>query len=145
AQDGPPVAPAPVSPDDLAYLQFTSGTTASSRAVALAHRHLIANISAAGSMAGVEAGRDVFVSWLPLFHDMGLIGMVFGSVLFGVDLVLIPTEEFLGRPGVWIDAMSRYRGTVTAAPNFGYGLAARDLRSKPRALDLSAWRVAANG
>lgn len=145
AADGPPVAPAPISPDDLAYLQFTSGTTASSRAVALTHRHLIANITAAGSMAGVEASRDVFVSWLPLFHDMGLIGMLFGSVLLQTDLVLIPTEEFLGRPGVWLDAMSRYRGTVTASPNFGYGLAARDLRAKPRALDLTSWRVAANG
>ena len=144
-QDGPPVAPAASSEDDLAYLQFTSGTTASSRAVTLTHRHLVANMTSAGTMAGVDADRDVFVSWLPLFHDMGLIGMLVGSVLFRTDLVLIPTEEFLGRPGVWVDAMSRYHGTITASPNFGYGLAARDLRAKPRALDLSSWRIAANG
>ncbi len=133
------------SPDDLAYLQFTSGTTARSRAVALTHRHLIANLEAAGEMAEVDPDRDVFVSWLPLFHDMGLIGMLLGSVLYRTDLVLIPTEEFLGRPGVWVDAMSRYGGSITASPNFGYGLAARDLATKPRALDLSRWRIAANG
>lgn len=133
------------SGDDIAYLQFTSGTTARSRAVALTHRHLIANLDAAGEMAEVDPGQDVFVSWLPLFHDMGLIGMLLGTILFQTDLVLIPTEEFLGRPGVWADAMSRYGGTITASPNFGYGLAARDLAAKPRALDLSRWRVAANG
>src|SRR4029077_7984732 len=101
---------------------FTSGTTARSRAVALTHGHLIANLNAAQQAAGVDPATDVFVSWLPLFHGMGLIGMLLGSVLFGTDLVLIPTEEFLGRPGVWIDAMSRYGGTITASPNFGYGL-----------------------
>lgn len=133
------------SPDDIAYLQFTSGTTARSRAVVLTHRHLIANLEAAGEMAEVDPARDVFVSWLPLFHDMGLIGMLLGSIVFGTDLVLIPTEEFLGRPGVWADAMSRYGGSITASPNFGYGLAARDLASKPRRMDLSRWRIAANG
>jgi fatty-acyl-CoA synthase len=140
-----PVEAADPAPDDLAYLQFTSGTTARSRAVALTHGHLIANLHAAGELANVDPGVDVFVSWLPLFHDMGLIGMLLGSIVFGTDLVLIPTEEFLGRPGVWTDAMSLYRGTLTASPNFGYGLAARDLAAKPRALDLTAWRLAANG
>ena len=137
--------PVDVGPDDLAYLQFTSGTTARSRAVVLTHRHLVANLEAAGELAGIDPDADVFVSWLPLFHDMGLIGMLLGSVVFGADLVLIPTEEFLGRPGCWVDAMSRYSGSITASPNFGYGLAARDLVSKPRALDLSSWRIAANG
>ncbi len=145
AREGQVAAPADVGPDDLAYLQFTSGTTARSRAVVLTHRHLVANLAAAGEMAGIDPDRDVFVSWLPLFHDMGLIGMVLGSVIFGTDLVLIPTEEFLGRPGCWVDAMSRYRGSITASPNFGYGLAARDIASKPRDLDLTSWRIAANG
>ncbi|HYZ92041.1 MAG TPA: AMP-binding protein [Actinomycetota bacterium] len=140
-----PADAADPAPDDLAYLQFTSGTTARSRAVALTHGHLISNLHAAGELADVDPATDVFVSWLPLFHDMGLIGMLLGSVVFGTDLVLIPTEEFLGRPGVWADAMSAYRGTLTASPNFGYGLAARDLAAKPRALDLSSWRLAANG
>jgi fatty-acyl-CoA synthase len=145
ASDGPDIDPVLGHADHLAYLQFTSGTTASSRVVALTHRHLISNMHAAGQMAGMDPERDVFVSWLPLFHDMGLIGMLLGAVIFRADLVLIPTEEFLGRPGVWIDAMSAYRGTITASPNFGYGLAARDLGRKPRALDLSSWRIAANG
>lgn len=142
---GTPAPGASTLPDDLAYLQFTSGTTARSRAVELTHAHLVANLEAAGDMVGVDAERDVFVSWLPLFHDMGLIGMLLGSVVFTTELVLEPTEEFLGRPGSWIDAISRYRGTITASPNFGYGLATRDLVAKPRALDLSAWRIAANG
>jgi fatty-acyl-CoA synthase len=140
-----PIEAYPVVGSDLAFLQFTSGTTARSRAVALTHRHLVANMQAAGEMAGMDPDRDVFVSWLPLFHDMGLIGMLLGATIFGADLILIPTEEFLGRPGVWVDAMSRYNGTITASPNFGYGLATRDLRAKPRSLDLSAWRIAANG
>ncbi len=140
-----PVDPYPVLPDHLAYIQFTSGTTARSRAVALSHRHILANMHAAGEMAGVDGDTDVFVSWLPLFHDMGLIGMLLGSVIFGADLVLMPTEEFLGRPGAWMDAISAYRGTITASPNFGYGLAARDLVAKPRSLELSSIRIAANG
>ncbi len=145
ASDHEPIDPIRTDPSHLAYLQFTSGTTASSRAVALTHRHLLANMEAAGEMAGMDPSTDVFVSWLPLFHDMGLIGMLLGSVIFCADLVLIPTEEFLGRPGIWVDAMSAYRGTITASPNFGYGLAARDLSAKPRHLDLSTWRIAANG
>ncbi len=134
-----------VRPEDLAFLQFTSGTTARSRAVALHHEHLLTNMQAAGRAAQVDPDHDVIVSWLPLFHDMGLIGMLLGSVIFSIDLVLEPTEEFLARPGSWVDAISRYRGTITAAPNFGYGLACRDLAAKPRALDLSSWRLAANG
>lgn len=140
-----PSAPVDTCPDDLAFLQFTSGTTARSRTVPLTHRHLVANLESAGAMLGVDPSRDVFVSWLPLFHDMGLIGMLLGSTIFTAELVLQPTEEFLGRPGSWIDAVSRYRGTISASPNFGFGLAARDIASKPRALDLSSWRIAANG
>lgn len=140
-----PADRAPSDPDDLAYLQFTSGTTARSRAVALSHRNLIENMGAIGAMLGIDPDRDVLVSWLPLFHDMGLISMLLGGVFFGIPLVLEPTEEFLRRPGSWLDAISRYGGTATAAPNFGYGLAARDLRSRPRDLDLSPWRIAGNG
>lgn len=143
--DHPVAAPAPTDPEDLAFLQFTSGTTARSRAVELTHRHLVCNLESAGAVAGVDPSRDVFVSWLPLFHDMGLIGMLLGSVVFGAELVLQPTEEFLARPGSWIDALSRYGGTISASPNFGFGLAARDLAAKRRAVDLSSWRIAANG
>ena len=140
-----PVAPIDTDSSDLAYLQFTSGTTAASRAVALTHDNLVTNMLAAGQMLGIDGERDVLVSWLPLFHDMGLIGLLFGSVLWRAPLVLQPTEEFLSRPGSWLDAISRFRGTVTASPNFGYGLAARELEARPRPLDLSTWRIAANG
>jgi fatty-acyl-CoA synthase len=133
------------SPEDLALLQFTSGTTARSRAVALNHRQILTNMACAGDLVGLDRSRDVFVSWLPLFHDMGLIGMLVGAVAYNVPLVLLPTEEFLARPGSWLDAISAYKGTITASPNFGYGLAARDLSSKPRPLDLSSCRIAANG
>jgi fatty-acyl-CoA synthase len=143
--DGPAAKLAEPRPDDLGFLQFTSGTTARSRAVPLTHAHLVSNLESAGEMLGLDAERDVIVSWLPLFHDMGLIGLLLGSTVFTTNLVLEPTEEFLGRPGSWIDAISTYRGTITASPNFGYGLAARDLGAKPRALDLSSWRVAGNG
>jgi fatty-acyl-CoA synthase len=135
----------PRDADDLAFLQFTSGTTARSRAVPLTHAHLVSNLESAGDMLSVDPTRDVIVSWLPLFHDMGLIGLLLGSTVFTTELVLEPTEEFLGRPGSWVDAISRYHGTITASPNFGYGLAARDLAAKPRTLDLSGWRVAGNG
>ncbi len=149
AGDGPAGVPdvprLDVEPGHLALLQFTSGTTGRSRAVVLTHRHLIANMQAAGEMLGIDPEKDVLVSWLPLFHDMGLIGMLIGALIFRTDLVLIPTEEFLGRPGVWLDAISRYKGTITASPNFGYGLAARDITNRPRTLDLSSWRIAANG
>jgi fatty-acyl-CoA synthase len=144
--DGRPIGgPSAAMPDDLALLQFTSGTTARSRAVPLTHRQMLSNLSAAITMAELDVARDVFVSWLPLFHDMGLIGMLVGAVALRAPLVLEPTEEFLARPGSWLDAISRYRGTVTAAPNFGYGLAARDLGARSRTLDLSSWRIAANG
>jgi len=138
-------APAPRDAESLGFLQFTSGTTGRSRAVPLTHAHLVSNLHAAGEMLAIDPSQDVIVSWLPLFHDMGLIGMLLGAVTFTTDLVLEPTEEFLGRPGSWVDAVSSYGGTITASPNFGYGLAARDLAAKPRALDLSSWRVAGNG
>lgn len=140
-----PAEPAPVGPDDLAFLQFTSGTTSAPRAVALTHGQIVTNMRDAGGLLGIGADTDVVVSWLPLFHDMGLIGMLLGATIFAIPLVLEPTEEFLGRPGSWMDAISTYRGTITAAPNFGYGLAARDLRMKPRDVDLTCCRIAVNG
>jgi fatty-acyl-CoA synthase len=135
-------APPPIGADDLAFLQFTSGSTGRSRAVALSHGQMLAH--AAAIDAAVDMG-DCFVSWLPLFHDMGL-NIVLLAVAREMRLVLAPTEEFLSRPGSWLEAVSRYRGTVTVAPNFAYGLAARDLRANPsRPLDLSCLRLAGNG
>ncbi len=130
-------------PDGLAYLQFTSGTTARSRAVALTHRQVLAQIA---SMAMVTTGTidDVVMHWLPLFHDMGLI-LTLGAIAHGARVVLLPPEEFLGRPGAWMDSISQFGGTFTVAPNFAYGLAGRDLRAQPRDLELSQLRIAGNG
>jgi fatty-acyl-CoA synthase len=130
-------------PDGLAYLQFTSGTTARSRAVALSHRQVISQIIA---MKEVTRGTrdDVGTIWLPLFHDMGLI-MTLGAIAHGARMVMLPPEEFLARPGSWMDAISRYGATFTVAPNFAYGLAARDLQAHPRELELSQVRIAGNG
>jgi fatty-acyl-CoA synthase len=136
---------APVSGENLALLQFTSGSTAPSRAVPLRHSDLLGNIADSMSRFGVDPDSEVVVSWLPLFHDMGLIAMFLGGLAFGVDVILEPTHEFIARPGSWLDALSRFSGTVTASPAFGYALAARDLALRPRDLDLSAVRIAANG
>jgi fatty-acyl-CoA synthase len=136
--------PAPSGhPDGLAYLQFTSGTTARSRAVALSHQQVLAQIV---SMKMVTGGtrEDVGMIWLPLFHDMGLI-LTLGAIAHGARMILLPPEEFLVRPGAWMDAISRYGGTFTVAPNFAYGLAARDLQARPRDLELSQLRIAGNG
>ncbi len=130
-------------PDGLAYLQFTSGTTARSRAVALTHKQVLAQIA---SMAMVTGGtiEDVVMHWLPLFHDMGLI-LTLGAISHGARVALLPPEEFLARPGAWMDSISTYGGTFTVAPNFAYGLAARDLHAKPRELELTQLRIAGNG
>jgi fatty-acyl-CoA synthase len=130
-------------PEGLAYLQFTSGTTARSRAVALTHRQVLAQIA---SMAMVTGGEidDVVMHWLPLFHDMGLI-LTLGAFAYGARVVLLPPEEFLARPGAWMDSISRFGGTFTVAPNFAYGLAGRDLLARPRDLELSQLRIAGNG
>src|SRR5436305_2106283 len=143
--DEPIDEPTPSDPNAFALLQFTSGTTAGSRAVSLTHRHVLTNLAAAVYQLDAHLPRAVFVSWLPLFHDMGLIGMLLGSIASTCPFVVIPPEEFMGRPGSWMDAVSRYRGTLSASPHFAYGLAARDLRLRPRELDLWCFTSAGSG
>jgi fatty-acyl-CoA synthase len=132
-------------PDDLALIQFTSGSTSASRAVPVSHRQLVWALEASVSSLDVDPETDFVVSWLPLFHDMGLIAMLLGAVGTGTRGAFLPTQEFLARPGVWLDAITRYRGSITASPAFGFALAARDLRAHPRPLELSSLRWAANG
>jgi 1-acyl-sn-glycerol-3-phosphate acyltransferase len=135
----------PVSADDVAFLQFTSGSTGDPKGVVLTHANLLANLRAAGRALEL-GGDDVVVSWLPLYHDMGLIGAWMGSLYFGLPLVLMSPLTFLARPVRWLQAISRHRGTITAAPNFGYALCARKVSDEEiAALDLSRWRVALNG
>ncbi|MES9846444.1 MAG: AMP-binding protein, partial [Candidatus Sedimenticola sp. 6PFRAG5] len=107
-----------VTPDDIAFLQYTSGSTGNPKGVTLTHANLMANIRAMGQATGACAD-DVFVSWLPLYHDMGLIGAWLGSLYFAAPLVLMSPLRFLVRPVRWLQAIHRHRGTLSASPNFG--------------------------
>jgi fatty-acyl-CoA synthase len=143
----PLAAPVPLSLDDLALLQFTSGSTALPKGVVLTQGNIAANVAAILGPSGLDAREgDVAVSWLPLYHDMGLIGMLLSSVYAPADAVLLSSVLFLKRPSAWLDAISRYRGTVSFAPNFAYDLCRRRVKtSQLETLDLSSWRVAGCG
>ncbi len=133
------------SPSDLGLLQYTSGSTGNPKGVALTHANLLANIRAFGPALQL-GGEDVFVSWLPLYHDMGLIGAWLGSMYHGVPLALMSPLAFLAHPARWLWAIHRHRGTLSAAPNFAYELCARKVRNEDlEGLDLSTWRAAMNG
>jgi 1-acyl-sn-glycerol-3-phosphate acyltransferase len=130
---------------DFALFQYTSGSTGDPKGVTLTHRNLLANIRAWGEAAAISS-TDVGVSWLPLYHDMGLIGAWLGSLYHAFPLVLMSPLDFLARPESWLWAIHRHRGTITAAPNFAFDLCVRRLADAPlEGLDLSSWRMAANG
>lgn len=134
-----------VRADDTALIQYTSGSTGSPKGVVLTHRHLLANIRAMGA-AIAPTRDDVVVSWLPLYHDMGLIGSWLTSLYFGFELVVMPPTAFLARPVRWLRALSDYRGTLSPSPNFGYELCLRHVAHDQLAtLDLSTWRMALSG
>jgi len=131
--------------DDIAFLQYTSGSTGDPKGVVLSHANLLANVRAMG--AACEASSDdVFISWLPLYHDMGLIGAWFCPLYFGMPLVLMSPLAFLSRPVRWLRAISDHRGTISPAPNFAYELCARKIADADlQGIDLSSWRLALNG
>jgi acyl carrier protein len=137
--------PPPVRGEDLAFLQYTSGSTGQPKGVMLTHANLLANLRAMGR--AVEPGPgDRFVSWLPLYHDMGLIGAWLGTLYFGVRLAVMSPLAFLSRPERWLWAIHRHRATLSAGPNFAYELCIRKIPdARLEGLDLSAWRVAFNG
>jgi len=144
-RDGGHDAPlADVDPDSPALIQFTSGSTASPKGVALSHRTLISNGTAVRDHVELSS-EDVIVSWLPLYHDFGLIGLTLWPLVLDMATHLMAPETFIASPKRWLQAMSRYGATVTAAPNFAFGLAARALRGIEERIDLSALRMAANG
>jgi fatty-acyl-CoA synthase len=133
-----------LDPRGLCYLQFSSGSTRFPLGVAVTQGALMANIAAIGREGLRVAPSDRTVSWLPLYHDMGLVGMMLSSLAFQVSIDLLPTGAFVRRPSLWLDLISRRRGTISYAPTFGYDLAAR--RGAGVAdLDLSSWRVAGLG
>ncbi|MGB5149879.1 MAG: AMP-binding protein, partial [Mycobacterium sp.] len=130
---------------DLALLQYTSGSTGQPKGVALTHANLLANIRAMGQAAAVS-GADTFVSWLPLYHDMGLIGAWLSSLYFGMPLVVMAPQVFLTRPSRWLAAIHANHGTISAGPNFGYELCLSKISdAELEGLDLSSWRLAFNG
>jgi fatty-acyl-CoA synthase len=146
--DGEPVTPDPdvAGEDDTALLQLTSGSTAEPKAVRITHRNLHSNIGAMVQAARLDTDSDVMVSWLPLFHDMGMVGFLTIPMAVGIELVSVTPTDFLGRPILWAELISRHRGTVTAAPNFAYAVLARQLgRADEGSLDLSTLRFALNG
>jgi 1-acyl-sn-glycerol-3-phosphate acyltransferase len=129
----------------VALIQYTSGSTGDPKGVVLTHGNVLANIRALGHAFAVRAD-DVFVSWLPLYHDMGLIGAWLGSLYHGIPVVLMSPTAFLARPGRWLAALSRHRGTISAAPNFAFDLCVKRITDAEMAgIDLSAWRLAMNG
>jgi acyl-CoA synthetase (AMP-forming)/AMP-acid ligase II len=135
----------PVKMSDPALLQFTSGSTAAPKGVVLTHTAIEANSRAIHHGLDLRPD-DVGVSWLPLYHDMGLIGMLVAGVYGCVNLVMMSPVQFLKRPSVWLDAIAKYRGTISFAPNFAYELCIRRVKSaQVEALDLSSWRVAGCG
>jgi fatty-acyl-CoA synthase len=132
-------------PDDLLVLQFTSGSTSEPKGVMLPNHVVAANLDAIVEAADVDVDTDVMVSWLPLYHDMGLVGFCILPMAMGIDLVLGAPQDFLASPGRWMEWISTYRGTATAGPNFSWVLAARALRRTGPELDLSSLRIALNG
>jgi len=145
AGKGQPPAPVTISPDDVAFIQYTSGSTGQPKGVTLTHANLLANIRAMA--CAIEATtEDVFVSWLPLYHDMGLIGAWLGSFTVGFRLVVMSPLAFLGRPRRWLETISRHGGTLSAGPNFAYELCLNRIDADAlQGLDLSRWRLAFNG
>ena len=130
---------------DVAFLQYTSGSTGQPKGVILTHANLLANIRAMGEAVQADS-TDVFVSWLPLYHDMGLIGAWLGSLYFSTPLVLMSPLAFLTRPQRWLWTIHKHRGTLTAAPNFAYELCLSKVDDRDlEGLDLSSLRMALNG
>ncbi len=131
-----------IEPRQLALLQYTSGSTGHPRGVMISHGNLLHHARLHRAALALR-DDDVFVSWLPLFHDMGLIGSVLQPLLQGACLVLMPGAAFLQKPARWLDAVSRYEGTVSYAPDFAYALCA-DAPVTPTQRRLASWRVAVN-
>ena len=141
-----PLKPEKITLDDLAFLQFTSGSTSRPKGVTLTHGNLAANIECIMEHGLRIREDDVAVSWLPLYHDMGLIGFVLSPIYHTVPVHFMPALMFLKRPITWLQAFTRVGGSIAYAPNFAYALCVKRIRaSELDGLDLSRWRVAGCG
>ena len=134
-----------VRPFDTALIQYTSGSTGDPKGVVLSHQNLLANIRAIGEALAIGPD-DVGVSWLPLYHDMGLIGAWLAALYFGIPITILSPLTFLARPARWLWALHAHRGTISPAPNFAFELCVKRIADDEiRGLDLSTWRLALNG
>ena len=131
--------------DDPALIQYTSGSTGAPKGVLLTHANILANTRAIGKAIEIHPD-DVAVSWLPLYHDMGLIGTWLTALLFGVPVAILSPLAFLSRPARWLWAIHAHRATISPAPNFAFNLCVRKVNdAEIEGLDLSSWRLALNG
>ena len=133
-QGGSPDLPE-ILPQDIAFLQYTSGSTSDPKGVIVTHANLVANANGIMGPTGMQMDpdTDTGISWLPLYHDMGLIGFVISPILWGVQIVFIPTIRFIKKPTCWLDTITAHKGTASFAPNFAYALVAR--KARPEQLD----------
>lgn len=141
------IDPVHTDDNDVAFLQLTSGSTGAPKAVRITHANFVANAEAMFAGANVDVDTDVIVSWLPCFHDMGMTGYLTVPMYYGVELVKITPMEFLRDVLLWVKLIDKYKGTMTAAPNFAYNLLAKRLRRQatPGQFDLSSLRWALSG
>jgi fatty-acyl-CoA synthase len=142
-----PIDPIDTDEDDVALMQLTSGSTGNPKAVQITHRNLVSNAEAMFVGAEFDMDTDVIVSWLPLFHDMGMTGFLTVPMYFGAELVKVTPMDFLSDTLLWARLIDKYKGTMTAAPNFAYSLFAKRLRRQayPGEYDLSSLRWALSG
>ncbi len=133
--------------DQLGVVQFSSGSTVDPKPVALSQANLVSQCAVLRALTPPAAdGHELGVTWLPLYHDMGLIGCLLSAVTFPGPLTLLPPELFLARPALWLRTLSRHRGTISAAPNFAYALCLKRVKDADlEGVDLSRWRYALNG
>ncbi|MDX3387404.1 fatty acyl-AMP ligase [Streptomyces niveiscabiei] len=144
--EGSAPEPEAVLPEDVMFLQFTSGSTAAPKGVRVTHAGVLANCAAIIGALRLEGGRDRGVSWLPLYHDMGLVGFVLAPLIARCPVSFLPTLRFALSPRTWLETVSRHRATVTFAPNFGLALAVKHTSAQElRRLDLSRVRVVGCG
>jgi acyl-CoA synthetase (AMP-forming)/AMP-acid ligase II len=135
----------PIAPDDIAFLQYTSGSTAAPKGVIVTHHNLLANSEMLRQVYQSDQ-RSLLVSWLPLFHDLGLVAKMMQTLYVGCRCILMSPLAFLQKPVRWLQAISHYRGEISGAPDFAYAITARKVTPEQKAgLDLSSWRLAFNG
>jgi acyl-CoA synthetase (AMP-forming)/AMP-acid ligase II len=140
----PDFAPHRAAPEDVATIQYSSGSTGEPKGVRLSHRAMLNNLRAVRDALELDA-RDVSVNWIPLYHDMGLIDAFLLPLLSGCKTVLLPTGDFIREPRLWLQALHRHRGTISWAPNFAYALCVERIGAEDIAgLDFSRWRLAIN-